>query len=255
MAAKYTLPVIVDAPSWPSVVEALFTGAQDRRGRVRASDGTLSPPLSNQEAVAIIDEFRDVADKTSEGWPLWYQFAAVAYDWDTARDRLDSGPTRGNKLYPVDVRRDLWVALMRVAGNMQAEHPGPGVIHPRASTFGSLSTVAAIRRALNEDGAEAAFKIPTPACKERDSGKKRLHRVPCDPKDADGWKRRKRKTFYDAVHRRWVEVDCDRPGDCENIAIDDPITAIGKSLLVPILVVGGLLWLITARTPRSRRGQ
>lgn len=243
---RFRLSRLYTSGKWTTLFDSVWKDSL-KRGVQLTEDGTISPPLTNREAVAMALAIR------GPEFPLWYQFAAVAYDWDVNRDKLDTNLTQMGKLYPADIGMELWKQFLTFCGGVNGIRDGDPRVEFDSDAFQSLETIARVRAELRRDGADAQFKIPPgPFCKDKKSGRLRLPRVKCDPDDADGTARRKRKVLEPNT-RRTVEVDCDAPGDCEAVLVDDPITAIGKSfgVLGQVLLIVGGLWLIFK--PRRRR--
>ena len=194
---RAVFPAVVTASTWSAVVASLWKRAQDARGLDTVEDGT-APTLSNADAVAIVIAWREAA--SSSRFPLWYQFAAVAYGWDPPENDTFN-PSQGAELYPSDVNIELWREMNRQATEMDADgHAGNPRVAFNGDAFDDVNTVAFVRAALLSDGAEAAFKIPIPACKDPKTGK-------------------------------W---------ECVPVTIDDPITAGGKKLLPLALILGAV---------------
>jgi hypothetical protein len=237
------------ASKWSTVLDAVWTDAL-KRGRQVTEDGTISPPLTNQEAVALISGTRALAAMTSDGFPLWAQYAAVAYDWDARRDRFATSVRQMGLMYPADIGVGLWSEVMHVFNQLEAERQDvPARLDINRDTFQTLAFVQDMARDLKQDGARASAKQPFPACRDKKTGKLRFPRPPC-AKDGKG--------PIIGINPRDgspIRAPCDKPGDCETVTVDpirDPITAVGKSLLP--LVVGGLfVWWLISPNPRRRR--
>lgn len=211
MAERFRLPPSITSSKW-----------------VTAGKSATKSALTSREAAAVISAVRETVH--SAAWPLWYQFAAVAYGWDPATDALDTGGKQGDLPYAAmpELRAavDGVMATLDQAGS--ARTPRLDLVDVFDSRAGE-GFRAAIATALRQDGANVAFKIPIPACKDPKTG--RPARPIKNPKTG-----------------KW---EC--PGG--PVTIDDPITAIGGSLVnlaVPIAII-----LIAAaaftRAPRRRR--
>lgn len=227
MPSQLTLPPVLSASRWDTLASALWDRAP--RGRVSTDDGATVPRWTNREAVAVISGLRAIAKGSRDGFPLWYQYAAVAYGWTPEGDALEATAGQADADYPADDTELLGQELRRIAGDLEAvKHPDPRMY--LSDVFDRRETLQEVSAALRDDGAEAAFKIPLPACKDPNTGK-----ATRPVKGADG---------------KW---SC--PGGA--ITVDDPITAIVKSLVktlqplaVPIILIA---LAVSAKKPRRGR--
>ncbi len=233
--AVATFPAVLTASKWISAYQSAWNRAQKAHGMATSSDGTVGPRLTNAEAASLINAWRIAA---GVGFPLWYQFAAVAYGWSPDNDNLDtSAKQAGSSYLPDDLAVALWVVTQRLALDLDDGPSDPRL--EMANAFGDPTFAGAVRAALLGDGAEAAFKIPLPVCRDKKTKKTRWPRPSCG----------KTGEFRDPI--TGAKVACDKPGDCEIVAVDDPITKVVKDvgLLVAILAA---VWLL-ANKPRRRR--
>lgn len=231
MPERFQLPPLITASSWPSVAESIWT--QNRRGSVQDEQGDLAPKWTNREAVAVIAALRDIARSLPDGFPLWYQLAAAAYDWEPAtyKDHLMVSAEQADAIYPAEAAVLLNRELVRITNALdQTRGARPDPRMQLDDVFDDNQMMSDVMQALHEDGSRALFKIPLPACKGAD-GK------PAAP-------------VWDRSERRWK---C--PGGV--ITIDDPITALLKSLVKPAIVIGLVYVLATggAVALRKRRRQ
>lgn len=229
---------VYTASTWATVWKQMHAALDERSRGARPG-----PPMTNAEAAAFIREWRDVSHAES---PLWWQFAAVAYGWQPSRDELDQSAQQAARWYPPSLVEDLWKWARDIAAELDARNDGqPPRVAVDLDTFGDPVFFGGVRAQLMSDGARAAFKIPLPACRDKKTGKLRYSRPPCDKHGRGplvGYDRRGRPIY----------APCDKKGDCEPVAIDDPLTAIGKDVSTLLLVVGAV-WLLTRPTRRSRR--
>lgn len=227
MAERFVLPPLITGTTWQNVVSSLIRQQGDSRG-LEVDGGETAPAMTNREALAIVSAMRAAAQRVV-GFPLWYQFAAIAYGWNPQGGDLDGRDAQGDADYPPYAGVMLVQELTRLAAALDAVHyPDARIDIP--DVWAQPPLMAEIGAALQDDGAQVAFKIPLPACKDPKTG------APAKPV-------RNPKTG------RW---EC--PGGV--IVIDDPITAVGKSLIkVAIPVVG--LWLLyeVFLKPRRRRSK
>lgn len=226
MSERFTLPPVITGSSWSTVLESLWS--QSRRD----DDAASSPTWTNREAVAVVAGLRELGRGAAGGFPLWYQFAAVAYAWEPGRASLDATERQADELYPAEQAAQLAGELKRVVGDLESKrHPEPRFAI--ADVFDRAAFQAEVAGALAQDGADAQFKIPLPACKDPRTG-------------------RPTRPVKDPQTGKW---SC--PGGV--VTVDDPITAIVKSLsklAVPIaiaLVAYGALYERTRRGRRKRR--
>ncbi len=222
-AERKTFAPVITATKWVSVYDSAWQAAM-KAGTVIGESSAVVPKLTNADAVRLIRGWSDEASRTL--FPLWYQFAAVAYGWDPANDTtnaLDASAARGTELYPVEATVMLWTELHRIAELLDNDRKET----PRLYTDGTFADpfyADEVRTALAGDGATVQFKIPLPACKDPKTGKP----VGRPHKGKDG---------------KWT---------CDPVLIDDPITALMKSLM-PLALVVGAVWLLTRKSNQPRR--
>lgn len=211
MPERFVLPPLITGSTWQNAVAALLRGQGDSRGLEVEGEAT-APAMTNREALAIVAAMRAPAQRVS-GFPLWYQFAALAYGWSPEGAELDGRSDQADADYPVYAGVMLAGELARIAQELDAAN-SPDARIDLPDVWAQPVLMAEIGAALQDDGAEVAFKIPLPACKDPKTG------APAKPV-------RNPKTG------RW---EC--PGGI--ITIDDPITAIVKSLLKVAIPVGAI---------------
>lgn len=232
----YRLPPLLTASTWKTLVSALAENQMRRQGVVDVvvdNDTKSIPILTNREATAVIGEFRAAAQMTSEGWPLWYQFAAIAYDWDVKRDVLNAGVAHGEEEYPAEAARELWLAITGVAADLERERV---TVPPRLELDPALHVDRAwqadVRKALRGDGGATSVRHPSPFCRDKKTGKLRVPRPRCD-KDGRG-----------PINplRPGERLACDNDGECDVITIRDPFEAMGSGLGT-LVAIGLVIWL------------
>lgn len=186
--------------------------------------GESWPKLTSREAVQLVRAFSSARGRAS--FPLWYQFAAVAFAWNPSTDTLDTSTARGAKQYPAEATAELWRALHTLADEADAEqgHGAPSLYFD-VDPWGDPLFAGDVRRALQGDGADAQFKIPLPACKDPKTGK------PIG------------KPTRDPVTGKWK---------CEPVAVDDPVTHAGNQV-VTLVLLGLAAWALFGNPPRRRR--
>lgn len=216
------------------------------RGFENADDGTIVPILTNGDAVTLIRAWSDAA--TRPRFPLGYQFAAVAYGWNGAkRDTLTITARQRDALYPTEIGKELWLAMMRLANDLDDEAVTNPKLTPDAASWSDPIWLAGLRTELQQDGAEAAFKIPTGMCRDKQTGRSRVPRPKCD---AQG------RGPINPIDPTGPRLPCDKPGDCTSIDIDDPITGIRKALtkdFATLAMVAFVAWIVWKETTRQRR--
>lgn len=155
---RFKLSPVYTASSWPTVIDAVFTAADKGRGSAVDVDGsTVVPRLTNREAVALIQAWRAEANMTARNWPLWDQFAAIAYGWDPSTDTLVFTDAQADALYPDDIAVELWKALQEVAADLARERSDvPPRIELDADTFDDATMRGDVLRALDSDGSKAS---------------------------------------------------------------------------------------------------
>jgi hypothetical protein len=193
-----------------------------------------------------------MARVTPQRFPLWYQFAAVAYGWETDNDTLNVSDAQRDKLYPSDMMLELWLALFKLTGDLDDER----ILEPNLSMDGEFSDPVfqgEVRAALIADGAKATItaKVPLPACKDRD-GKPGKPRASCPA----GSELRSGPNGVPVCVDTTTGKRTVPTYECDPVVIDDPITGIGKMLGTPIVqgvLILGALWLVLRPEPRRYR--
>lgn len=227
MPDRIALPPLVTASSWRSIVQSIWQQSA-RAGLETDDDGRTAPAWTNRQALSIVSGMRNAARPVT-AWPLWYQFAAAAYGWDPSSNELDTTDGRADGAYPAGAAVQLVDELRRIAEQLDAvRYPELRVELP--DVWADPEIVADMSAALQGDGARVAFKIPLPVCKDPVTGK------PARP-------------VKDPADGRWK---C--PGGV--VVIDDPVTAIVKSLskvAVPVALI--LIAYEAFRRGATRRGR
>jgi hypothetical protein len=239
LAPRRTFPAFVTASSWRTAFQATWEAARKARGVEYADNGTVVPITTNGDAVTLVRAWSDAAGRGR--FPLWYQFAAVAYGWSPKRDRLDVSSRQRDGLYPTEIGNELWLAMFALSGDLDDE----GATSPRLATdtaFDDPVWVATLRAELQQDGARATFKIPTIFCTDKRTGRRRLPRPPCD---ANG------RGPINPIDPTGPRLPCDKRGDCAPLMFDDPITVITKDV-GKLAVFAFVAWLLL-RGKRQRR--
>ena len=245
---RSALPPFITASRWGSVWQSAWETARRVRGAGNAPDGTTVPRLTNAEALTVALAWRDAAGAR---FPLWDQFAAVAYGWNPpARDVIDSSAKRHDGLYPLDTGNELWLSTSSLADDLDAE----GVPDPRldlADRFNDGVSQAKVAASLRADGARAKFSIPTGVCRDDKTRKTRPPKVEC-VSQATG--RRQAPRFVNGLPYcpAGFKLEAKCPPGTHPIVIDDPLTALIKTLL-PIALILVALGVIRTETPRRSR--
>lgn len=224
MSERFTLPPVVTASTWGSLMDAVWQ--RSPRGMTADDDGTIAPKWTNREAIAVIDGLRGIA---SDDFPLWYQFAAIAYGWEPGTNRLDRSDAQADRFYDPATAVLLNLEMMRLVHDLDARQRSDPRIDLDGNAWTDVTLQSEIAKALREDGAGVQFKVPLPACKDPQTGK------PAKP-------------VKDPKTGKWT---C--PGG--PLVIDDPITAIIKALApiaVPLALILGAAWLSGKRQGRPR---
>lgn len=224
MSERFTLPPVITGSTWTAVWGALWE--RSSRGTVADEEGALAPKWTNREAIAIIAAIRSAA---APDFPLWYQFAAPAFGWEPGVNKLDRSEAQADREYDPSAAVLLYQEIRRIATELDDRQRREPRVELDAQTWTDATFQAEIAKALREDGAQAQFKIPLPACKDPRTGK------PARPvRGSDG---------------KWR---C--PGG--PLLIDDPITAIVKALApiaLPVALILGAAWVMSKRPRRPRK--
>lgn len=144
----FTRPM--SASTYGTLWAACFKSALDAHGRAVARDGTLVPPLTNDEAVRLIFAWRRVA---SGQFPLWGQFAATAYGWSADNGVMDLTPRQRDALYPVQIGKELWLALQSLADDRDAVERGQSQRLEFDRGFDDVAVQGDVANELQADGA------------------------------------------------------------------------------------------------------
>lgn len=228
MPERFALPPVITASSWATAVSSLLSQLRTSRGTDVDEDGKAAPVMTNREALAIVEALRRPAQRVLTGWPMWYQFAAIAYGW-SANDGtplLDGSDDRADADFPQYAAVMLCEEILRLANGLDAVRY-PDVRIDLSDVWAQPALMSEIGAALQDDGARVSFKIPIPACKDPVTGK------PARP-------------VKDPATGRWT---C--PGGV--VQIDDPITAILKSLSKVAVPVGAIILAYYALEYKRRR--
>jgi hypothetical protein len=237
MAERFKLAPTATASSWDNLFWSQWNAAKRARGTGNAPDGTLAPRMTNREAVATIVAWRALDAMSTPGgqaWPLWYQFAAAAYGWDPVKsDRLNKSPAQADKLYPIALTSELWLALQRIAASLEARDVADPRVTLESSAWDDELVQGEVRHALVQDGASVST-LPSPTdvlCTDKETGKRRVKRPPCD---ADG----KGPKWLNPVTGKLEELPCDKPGDCKPI----PRRRVSTATMVVVGLAALALW-------------
>lgn len=148
-AERFKLPKLVTATTWSNAYGALVDSARKARGG--------DPPrITNREALALIEATHALAPMVKAGWPLWYQFAAVAYGWDPKADRLDISRAQSDAPYDASALADLWLQMRDVYSALDGERADvPVRVDLSDDAWEDVISQGDIRTALAQDGAKA----------------------------------------------------------------------------------------------------
>lgn len=145
---RFRLGPLATASSWFTLWEALA----DASRRARAGQ------LTNREAVAVVHAFR-----TAASFPLWHQFAAVAYGWDPTHNRFDTSAAQADRFYPRELTADLWSATKAVALELDTTRTKEPRLELDADDFSDVLVHGSVRDALIQDGAKVlSGTVPAP---------------------------------------------------------------------------------------------
>lgn len=143
----FTRPIT--ASSWGTLWGTCFQSALTAHGRANAKDGTLVPPLTNDEAVRLVMAWKRAA---MGNFQLWGQFAAMAYGWRADNSVMDLTPAQRDGMYPVQIGKELWLTLQNVAAQLDEDAPGSARLDFDRG-FDDASVQGLVAAELKEDGA------------------------------------------------------------------------------------------------------
>jgi len=247
--ARNAWPPFLTASSWDNIYAQLWDIALRRPGGTQTSaDGTLAPALTNGEIQMIVRAWQSARRSL---WPLWYQFAAAAYNWNPDNgDRLDTSAKWRDAFADVEIVRELWLSTFGLRFDLDATQLPKPRLDLDAETFDDAVWQAEVRAELRADGASASFKIPLPACKDPKTGKATTPKYTC-PR---GYKLVVINGIPMCKHITSGKLAKPKL-ECDVVKVDDPITAIGKSLrkdLATVVIVAAVLYLVLGNKPRHR---
>lgn len=147
------LPQFITASTWLTVFNSIY-GSASLLGQREADGLNKVPRLTNREAIALIQGWREVAPLAKDGWPLWAQFAAIAYGVSPDNDAPITTSEQGDKIYDVDMGLELWTQLKDLAQRIDQERPGapPPRIDLTGETFDDVTFQGDLKRSMEEDG-------------------------------------------------------------------------------------------------------
>jgi len=243
-----TFAPVITGSAWRTVWLSTQAAARKKHG----NDSTGQPKLSNGDAVSLVDAW--VAQTGVGGFPLWYQFAAAAYGWNAREvDILDASAKRRDATFSEQLARELWATTETIVAQLDDLPPIPPRIEVKATVFGDPAFLGSVRAALRQDGAQPRLrvkgKIPV-ACRD-DDGNVIPPRLTC--REGFELERVPGTLIPVFVCRNKQTGEAETPRlECTNpILLDDPITAVAKSLLRLAMVVG-FIWLVVTETGTSR---
>lgn len=156
---RATFPPTITASQWDTAWQACFSAALKSHGRAHASDGTLVPPLTNGEAVQLVMAWH--RHEGDDHFPLWGQFGAAAYGWTADNGQMDISASQRDRLYPLQLSKELWLALQQVAYRLQRDTATAAADQVRldlTATFDDVTVQGAIANELRADGADVTFR-------------------------------------------------------------------------------------------------
>lgn len=236
-----TFPRVVTGGTWSSVWQSLSLTAQKRRGQAFAADGTLAPPLTNGDLAALVQEWRLAAG--SAAFPLWSQWAAVAYGWDPAAPGVFITTSKQrDALLDVEAANDFWLATYRLALDLD-DGKSPPRFDIDSTAFDDRTWQDQVKADLLSDGASVKWELPV-GCRGKD-GKVRPGRLGCK----QGW------TLITVKGRPMCRNDAtgetEKPAYvCEGdpVTVKDPVTVVANKFLTGLLILGALVWLASQQT-------
>lgn len=236
----FELPLRYAASKWETIFWSQWEAAKTKRGAVPSQHaldntirGTLTPRVTNAEAVALVVAWKAKADAHLGGWSLWYQFAAVGYGWSVTSDKLVITAPQAAKLYALDTTTELWLALQRIA--LALDGINAPTMQLNAQSFADPVFQARVRKSLREDGATASWVIGFGGCTDPKTGKPAPPQVKCEPTGVPGVL----KCTYKCVPRP--------------ISID-PMRGVREKFFTTAVMVVAVWWILSdGKTRRGRR--
>ena len=144
-ATRATFPPLITASTWETAWASCHEAAAKANG-----SATGTPSLTNGDAIQLV-----------MGWPkfpLWAQYAAVAYGWSPKVGIMDITQAQQAKSYPSQIGKELWQALRSLASDLDA-HPGASPRLDLARTFDDVAVQGEVAAQLKQDGAAVTFRI------------------------------------------------------------------------------------------------
>lgn len=148
----FALPEFVTGSTWLNVFNACY-GSISLLGNRYTNGPNNVPQITNREAIALIQGWREVAGMTKDGWPLWSQYAALAYGFDPDTDKLDATTEQADKLYDTDMGVELWTAIKDIAQRLDVERKSePARVDLKGEWFDDDTLQREVTSALEADG-------------------------------------------------------------------------------------------------------
>lgn len=159
MAPTRTFPPVISASRWGTAWQSAFSSALSKRGRATNADGTLTPRLTNGEALELLWSWHLTGGR--DAFPLYGQYAAVCYGWTPDNGVMDIRPAQRDALMGIEDTAALWLALFDSAGELDAKRP---VVRPVLRLdhgfFDDAIVQGAVAEELKNDGADSiTFRI------------------------------------------------------------------------------------------------
>lgn len=239
-----TFQPVITASTWSNAWADTAAAAARKRGTAKASDGVVTPKLTNGDVTTLVDAWLGATSERDFG--LWYQFAANAYGWNPqGADKLDTGTAQRESDADVEVAHDLFVITGRLAADLDTKQKPTVRLDARDGAFNDPIFQGRVRNALLSDGAKATLKRSASTKGKIPVGCKGGIGLEC----REGWEleRVKGTLLYVCRNKKTGEVENPKLKCKDPVLVDDPITGAEKSLtrmVVGLLLILGVAYVV-----------
>ena len=151
------------ASTWSNVWQASVEQAFRRNG---AHEG--STVLTCGDVITIIGAWLHAAPGMRARWPMWWQYAAAAYNWTPGHALLDASEIRKHATFPPSLTPDFWKATETIADELDRE----GVADARLDMSGDFDDVTMLAEVADAARRDVGLIAVPKARKKRRAAKR-----------------------------------------------------------------------------------